>query len=254
MNPSIRQLQAFVAVAQARSLAEASERIHLSQPALSIAIRKMEETIGGPLFDRSARQLSLTPEGEAFLPAATRLLGDWAQAFDDLHELFSKQRGKVTIAALPTLAAGFLPRVIAELRAHHPRINLGLHDALGEQINQMVEQGRADLGLTVPPQATDTLAFEGLLDDHYVAVCPVGHPLLEQREVVVRQPVEVGRGRPVRLVNLLEGGPAACELLCLLCADAVATIRVAAIVLTAAATAAFAAATSEDHGLGAQTR
>ncbi|MES1924441.1 HTH-type transcriptional regulator ybhD [Salinisphaera sp. T31B1] len=180
-------MQAFVAVAQARSLAEAGERVHLSQPALSIAIRKLESTVGGPLFARTSRQLSLTPEGETFLPVASRLLNDWAEAFEDLGELFSKQRGKVTIAALPTLAAGLLPGLVATLRDRYPRINLALHDALGEEVDQMVREGRADMGLTVPPAATDLLSFEPLLEDHYVAVCPVGHPLLEQATVAWAQ-------------------------------------------------------------------
>lgn len=187
MNASVKQLRAFVAVAHARNLAEASERIHLSQPALSIAIRKLEEAVGGPLFARTTRRLSLTPEGEAFLPVASRLLNDWAEAFGDLNELFSKQRGKVTIAALPTLAAGLLPGLVVTLRDRYPRINLGLHDALGEEVNQMVRERRADMGLTVPPAATDALTFEPLLDDHYVAVCPLGHPLLEQDEVAWAQ-------------------------------------------------------------------
>lgn len=187
MNPSIKQLKAFVAVAHSRSLAEASERIHLSQPALSIAIRKLEETVGGPLFARTTRQLSLTPEGEAFLPVAIRLLNDWTEAFADLNERFSKQRGKVTLAALPTLAAGLLPGLIATFRSRHPRINLSLHDVLAEQVNQLVRDGRADLGFSVSPQESDDLVFEPLLADRYVAVCPLKHPLLQQETVAWKQ-------------------------------------------------------------------
>lgn len=178
MNPSIKQLKAFVAVAHSRSLAEASERIHLSQPALSITIRKLEETVGGPLFARTTRQLSLTPEGQIFLPVAIRVLDDWTEAFEDLSELFSKQRGKVTLAALPTLASGLLPGIIASFRKRHPQINLGLHDILAEQVNQMVREGRADLGFSVPPLESEDLVFEPLLEDSYVAVCQQGHPLL----------------------------------------------------------------------------
>ncbi|SEL94406.1 LysR family transcriptional regulator [Halomonas daqiaonensis] len=187
MNPSIRQLDAFVAVAQSRSLAEASERIHLSQPAISIALRKLEETVGGALFSRSTRQLTLTPEGEAFLPVAIRLLHDWTDAFEDLDELFSKKRGKVSVAALPTLAAGLLPDVIAAFHDRYPRINFALHDVLAEQVNMMVREGRADLGLSVPPFESEDLAFEPVLEDRYVAVCPLGHPLLERPEVTWHQ-------------------------------------------------------------------
>ncbi|MGM0858823.1 MAG: LysR substrate-binding domain-containing protein [Pseudomonadota bacterium] len=179
MNPSIRQLGAFVAVAQSRSLAEASERIHLSQPAISIALRKLEETVGGALFSRSTRQLTLTPEGEAFLPVAIRLLRDWSEAFEDLDDLFSKKRGKVSVAALPTLAAGLLPGIIATFHTRHPRINFSLHDVLAEQVNSMVREGRADLGLSVPPFDSEDLRFESILEDRYVAVCPLGHSLLK---------------------------------------------------------------------------
>ncbi|MBW5801325.1 LysR family transcriptional regulator [Halomonas elongata] len=183
MNPSIKQLKSFIAVARSRSLAEASERVHLSQPALSIAIRKLEEAVGGPLFARTTRQLSLTPEGEAFLPVALRLLNDWEEAFEDLGELFSKQRGKITLAALPTLAAGLLPDIIAGFRERYPRINLSLHDVLADEVNLQVREGRADLGFSVPPLASEDLAFETLVVDRYVLVCPLGHPLLGQTRV-----------------------------------------------------------------------
>ena len=120
MNPSIQQLRVFVAVAHSRSLAEASERVHLSQPAIPIALRKLEDNVGGALFARTARQLTLTPEGDAFLLVAIRLLNDWNEAFEDLSDQFSKQRGKVTVAALPTLAAGLFPCVLKRFHEHVP--------------------------------------------------------------------------------------------------------------------------------------
>lgn len=187
MNPSIQQLRVFVAVAHSRSLAEASERVHLSQPAISIALRKLEDNVGGALFARTSRQLALTPEGDAFLPTAVRLLNDWNEAFEDLSDQFSKQRGKVTVAALPTLAAGLFPGVIKRFHEVYPRINLSLHDVLADQINQMVREGRADLGLSVPPSEADDLSFEPVLEDSYVAVCPCGHPLLTQNYVAWSQ-------------------------------------------------------------------
>ncbi|ALM53273.1 LysR family transcriptional regulator [Halomonas huangheensis] len=186
MNPSIKQLQAFVAVSRARSLAQASERLHLSQPAISITLKNLEQQIGGKLFSREGRQLSLTPEGRDFLPTALRLLQDWQEAFEDLDALFSKQRGKVTIAALPTLAAGVVPGVIAEFHRHYPRINLSLHDVLADEVTRMVREERADFGLSVAPQDAEDLDFTPILDDQNVVVCALGHPLLENSEVAWR--------------------------------------------------------------------
>ncbi len=183
MNVSIKQLRAFLAVAQSHSFAEASGRIHLSQPALSITIRKLEQTVGGPLFARSTRRVVLTPEGESFYPVATRLLNDWTDAFEDLNERFLKNRGKVTLAALPTLAAGVLPPVIADFRARYPQISLSIHDVLAEQITQLIQEGRADIGFSVPPAASDDLLFEPAFEDQFVAVCPLGHPLLSHDTV-----------------------------------------------------------------------
>ena len=75
MNITLKQLRAFVTLAQCNSFAEACELLHQSQPALSVAIRKMEETAGGKLFSRSTRSVELTPEGRQFLPTARRPAG-----------------------------------------------------------------------------------------------------------------------------------------------------------------------------------
>jgi LysR family carnitine catabolism transcriptional activator len=77
MNVTIKQLQAFVAGAKSGSFAEACTRLHLSQPALSIAIKNLEQAVGGKLLERSTRSVTLTPEGAEFFPVVHRLLTDW---------------------------------------------------------------------------------------------------------------------------------------------------------------------------------
>jgi LysR family carnitine catabolism transcriptional activator len=84
MKITIKQITAFVAVAQSQSYAEACDRIHLSQPALSITIKNLEDVLGGTLLTRTTRTLALTPEGQAFLPVAQRLLADWDHALGDI--------------------------------------------------------------------------------------------------------------------------------------------------------------------------
>ncbi len=183
MEPSVRQLKAFVVIAATGSFVEASERLHMSQPALSISIKKLEDMVGGALFNRTTRGVQLTPEGKVFLPIAQRLIGDWQEAFEDLGKLFSKQRGKVTLAALPTLAAGFLPTVLAQFRARYPNIAISVNDVLASEIDELVREGRADIGLSVEPSDTTSFNFEPLLEDQFIAVFPDGHPLVSQTTV-----------------------------------------------------------------------
>ena len=96
---TVKQLRAFLAVAQSLSFAQACERLHLSQPALSLAIKNLEQSLGGQLLVRTTRSVALTPEGETLLPIAVRLLADWDNAEDLLRQHFTLQMGKVAVAA-----------------------------------------------------------------------------------------------------------------------------------------------------------
>lgn len=183
MEISIKQLKAFIEISTSGSFVEASEKLHLSQPALSISIKKLESVVGGPLFNRSRKGVQLTPEGKRFLPVARRLIGDWDSALDDLSRLFNKQIGRVSLAALPTLAAGFLPAVLADFKQLYPNLQISVHDLLASQIDELVSEGRADIGLSVQPRNSEAMQFEPLIEDHFVAVCPTGHPLLRQEKV-----------------------------------------------------------------------
>ncbi|WP_317932627.1 LysR family transcriptional regulator [Halioxenophilus sp. WMMB6] len=183
MNVSIKQLSAFVAVAQSQSFAEACERIHLSQPALSISIKNLEDALGGALFTRSTRAVSLTPEGERLLPMAKRLLADWDQTLGDISDLFTLARGRLSIAAMPSFAEARLPEALADFRSKFPNIKISLHDVLNESVLEMTRAGRVELGICFKPAVTDDLEFTELFSDEMVALLPVGHALCEQTEI-----------------------------------------------------------------------
>ena len=183
MNISIRQLQAFVAVAESRSFAKASEQIHLSQPALSISIKNLETAVGGSLLVRTTRSLSLSPEGEEFLPVARRLLRDWETAFNDLHNLFQKQRGKLSVAAMPSFAATLLPEILAEFAHQFPNINVLVDDIVAEQVHESVLSGRVEIGITFKPEDLNDVEFIPLFTDKFVAALPADHPLAVRKQV-----------------------------------------------------------------------
>lgn len=177
MNVSIKQLRAFLALAQSGTFAEASEQLHLSQPALSVAIRNMEEQLGGRLFSRSTRSLTLTPEGRQFLPVARQLQADWDSALDDLARRFALQQGRLRVAAMPSFAMNCLPGVLREFRRQHPGINLAVDDIVMELVLDAVRDGQAELGITFEPEQYDDLSFTPLFEDRFIAILPAASPL-----------------------------------------------------------------------------
>lgn len=92
MRMSVKQLRAFLAVAHTLNFAHASERLNLSQPALSLTIKGLEEALGGALLQRSTRKVTLTQEGELFLPMARQLLADWDNVEEAMRQSFTLQR------------------------------------------------------------------------------------------------------------------------------------------------------------------
>ncbi|TQV79507.1 LysR family transcriptional regulator [Exilibacterium tricleocarpae] len=186
INVTVKQIKAFVAVAQTQSFAEAGALVHLSQPALSIAIRNLEEAVGGRLLARSTRRLSLTPEGAAFLPVAQRLLGDWDSALQDLHNLFAMRRGKMTLAAMPSFASNQLPQIVERYRQRYPDVNVAVQDVVAESVVEMVRSGRVEIGVTFDPDDSNDLVFQPLFADRFVAVLPPASPLVARSRVTWR--------------------------------------------------------------------
>ncbi|WP_020680063.1 LysR family transcriptional regulator [Marinobacterium rhizophilum] len=173
---TIKQLRAFIAVARTLSFAEASVRVHLSQPALSLAIKKLEESLGGRLLNRTTRTIALTPEGQVLLPIAERLLAEWDSVEDELHQRFALQLGKIAIAAMPSFASSLLPQALLRYRALYPRINIEVHDVIAEHVVDMVRQHRVEVGVSFDPGTSDDLLFRPLFTDDFIAVLPPGHP------------------------------------------------------------------------------
>lgn len=207
MNITIKQIRAFVTVAKSSSFAEACEILHLSQPALSISIKNLETTVGGLLFVRSTRSVALTPEGEVFYPIAKNLLVDWDDAFTDLTNLFSLNRGKLTIAAMPSFASSELPAQLQEFKINYPKINIKVHDIIAENAVSMVLNGQVELALTFDPDEADYLSFEPLFTDNFIIALPEKHPLVAHDEItwqMVSQYPFITLQRPSSIRQLIE--------------------------------------------------
>jgi LysR family carnitine catabolism transcriptional activator len=167
-----RQLQAFVTVAQTLSFVRAGELLHLSAPALSLAIRNLERELGGALFSRSTRQVRLTPEGAELLPQAIQLMGDWASVRERVRQRFTLQRGHVSIAAMPSFAGSMLPAILRDFRGRHPRVEITVHDVVNEQAAEMVATGRVELAFGFEPVGEPAVEFRRLWVERFVAIVP----------------------------------------------------------------------------------
>ena len=143
MKMSIKQLRAFLAVAHTLNFAHASERLNMSQPALSLAIKGLEDALGGALLLRTTRKVTLTQEGETLLSMARPLLADW----DNTEEAMRQRSG----AAMPSFAANVLPPVLKTFRDCYSGINVTVHDVVNEQVIEMVSEGRVEMGIAFEP-------------------------------------------------------------------------------------------------------
>lgn len=187
INVTLRQLEVFIAVARTLSFSEAGKTIHLSQPALSAAIHKLEEAVGARLFDRDTRNVALTPVGTELLAVAEDLLRHFDSELASVRDYLSGKRGRLAVAASPSLASGFLPEVVASFQRSYPGIGLQLHDAFSDLAIDMVRSGKVDLALAPEKRDDPALTHRTLFRDRLVLLCRADHPLAKRRTVSWRE-------------------------------------------------------------------
>jgi len=172
MNITLKQLRAFVTIAKLGSFVQACELLHITQPALSTAIKNLEQNAGGALFFRTTRSVQLTPEGQLFLPTAYRLLQEWDDAFNDLSQSFSLQQGVLSVAAMPSFASGLLPKDLRRYREFYPQVAIKVHDVIAEDAVAMVQAGKVEMALVFEVFDQPLLNFTPLFEDEFVAAIP----------------------------------------------------------------------------------
>lgn len=186
INISARDLEAFLALVQTAHFTRAAERCHLSQSAFSQRIQRIEAMAQVQLFKRSTRQVALTPEGEVFAKEVERIGHDLQQALSQLRDLATLRTGRVAIAALPSVAAVWMPLVIERYRLAYPQVQLSLFDTLAEPGLALLREGKVDLAITA---GGDWREFEVrvLRSERYFLVCRTDHPLAARRSVLLKE-------------------------------------------------------------------
>ena len=179
-NLSLRQLRAFDEVARQGAFAPAARELCLTQSALSESIRQLEEAVGMRLFDRTTRTVGLTSAGQAFLQDVRQAFETLEQGVQHLSDLAALRRGKVRIAAAPSVLAVLLLPVLPQLRAQHPGIEVELTEDSAEGIAQRVHDGRVDFGVGAAHPAGAELFTQSLLSDRMGLVACADEPLLHR--------------------------------------------------------------------------
>jgi DNA-binding transcriptional LysR family regulator len=185
MDLNLRDIRALVAVAEAGSFTRAAQRLHLSQPALTVQIRRLEEAVGARLFDRNSRNVALTPTGRELLPLLRKSLRDMESVLRDARALGEGESGTIRIACLPTFAASVLPELIIDMKRDVPRVAFQIRDVVASTVNALVRNEDADIGLTGGEVLDPVLEVLHAGVDRLVAVCPRAHPLAKQRRVAL---------------------------------------------------------------------
>ena len=183
MNVTLRQLRAFVEVAEAKHFTRAADKLELSQSTVSTLVRELEENLELRLFDRHTRMLSLTKAGAEILPLARKALADLDSVLGSSSELKALGRGRVSIAASSLQAALMLPRVIAEFGVAHPGVIVQLNDVPQPEVLEMVRSGAVDFGIGTESAVRHDLGARVLTTDTFVVMLPAGHALARKREL-----------------------------------------------------------------------
>jgi len=184
---TLKQLKAFLALARSLNYANASNELHLSQSALSLTIKTLEEELGGKLFKRNTRRVELTFEGKSLIPYAKKLLANWEDMEKDVKQRFKLQRGTLNIASMPFVTHAIMPNVIQNFLNLHPNINFSIHDITNEKIIENVLDGIFELGICFEPQQIDMLEFLPLFNEDFLALLPKAHPLAHANSITWKE-------------------------------------------------------------------
>lgn len=177
MNPTLRQMRAFVALAKSGNFTLAAQKLHITQSALSGLIKELEQTLGARVVDRSTRRIDLTDIGRELFPLFSQMIDDLDGALANVADHTRLKKGIVRIAAPQLMACTLLPQVIAAWRARHPSVEVRLGDTEVEGVIARVLSGEADFGIGPERAPPPPLERRQLFEMPFAAVFPRGHAL-----------------------------------------------------------------------------
>lgn len=195
---NLRDLEYFAAVAEHRHFGRAADACHVSQPTLSMQIKKLEAQLGVELFERTPRGVTLTAAGERILDRARHVLRETDTIVDIAREMSDPAAGSLRVGLFPTLAPYLLPHVVPEVVRRFPDLELLLTEAKTEEVLERLGRGDLDAGVLALPIDDDALEHEVLFEEDFVLAVPTDHQLADRAGPV---PIDVLGGESVLLLD-----------------------------------------------------
>ena len=183
LNFDLNDLLSFRAVAELGNFRRAAEAVHLSQPAFSRRIDKLEQALGVRLLERTTRRVTLTATGREFERKVRELLDELDNTLLGIRGTAATRMGEVTLACVPSTVYYYVSQVVRRFHERSPRVRVRIYDAGANEVLGVVSRGEADFGLNFMGAQEGDLEFTPLVDERFVAACRRDHPLARSRRV-----------------------------------------------------------------------
>jgi DNA-binding transcriptional LysR family regulator len=183
MHFEINDLIAFRAVAELGNFRKAAESIHLSQPAFSRRIDKLEQALGTKLLERTTRRVNLTAVGRDFHKQLRHILDALDVTLLNIRGVAATRMGEITVACVPSAVNYFLSEVVKIFHERYPKTRVRIIDDSANKVLMAVAQGEADFGLNFTGSQENDIEFTPILEERFVAACHKDHPLAKRKSV-----------------------------------------------------------------------
>jgi DNA-binding transcriptional LysR family regulator len=190
MEVNLHQLEIFLRVAQERSFSKAAEKLHISQPSVSIQIKKLQDFLQVKLFEKLGRQIYLTREGTAVLEHVKKLADIVANLERDLKELKGIRRGQLSAGCSRVPSATLVPLAVAEFKQQYPETEITIKTGRPYEIEQWILSNDVDLGVIEGDPASALILKEPWYEDKLVLALSRRSPLLKKRQLTLAEVVE----------------------------------------------------------------
>ena len=179
----LRQLEYFQMASRLRNITRAAERLRVSQPNITVAIKKLEAELGIQLFDRSQKQLALTPEGAVFLNRVELALRNIQDAVLEVNDYKQLQKGTIKIGVPPMMGAYLFPRIFSSFQRRYSHLDIFMHEEASMSIREQLERDELDFGIIILSGASSRLQLLPMSKNQIVCCVPESSPLAKKKAI-----------------------------------------------------------------------